>query len=103
MRKRIFIAIQYLDIGGAERSLLGLLNAIDKERYDVDLFVYSHVGEFMRLIPEGVNLLPEVRKYSTLTRPLKEVLKEGYVDIALARVLARIRHKLFLARTHARE
>ena len=45
MRKRIFIAIQYLDIGGAERSLLGLLNAIDKERYDVDLFVYSHVGE----------------------------------------------------------
>lgn len=103
MRKRILIAIQYLGIGGAERSLLGLLNAIDKERYDVDLFVYSHVGEFMRLIPEGVNLLPEVRKYSTLTRPLKEVLKEGYVDIALARVLARIRHKLFLARTHARE
>ena len=44
MRKRLFIAIQYLEIGGAERSLIGLLNAIDYTRYEVDLFVYDHRG-----------------------------------------------------------
>ena len=47
MKKRIFIAIQYLEIGGAERSLIGLLNAIDYTRCEVDLFVYRHTGEFM--------------------------------------------------------
>ena len=27
--KRIFIAIQYMELGGAERALLGLLEALD--------------------------------------------------------------------------
>ena len=68
MPPRIFIAIQYLEIGGAERSLIGLLNALDYSRCQVDLFVYRHSGEFMNLIPKEVNLLPEVKKYTTLTR-----------------------------------
>lgn len=97
---RILILIHYLEIGGAEISLIGLLNAIDKTKYDVDLFVYSHQGELMQLIPDGVNLLPEVRKYSTIERPMKEVLREGYVDIVAARLLAKIRHRIY-RRTHA--
>ena len=46
MKQRIFIAIHYLEIGGAERSLLGLLNALDVALYDIDLFIYSHQGEY---------------------------------------------------------
>ena len=38
MKPRIFIAIHYLELGGAEISLIGLLNAIDTSRYDVDLW-----------------------------------------------------------------
>lgn len=98
-KSRILILIHYLEIGGAEISLIGLLNAIDKARYDVDLFIYSHQGELMQLIPDGVNLLPEVRKYSTIERPMKEVLREGYVDIVAARLLAKIRHRIY-RRTH---
>ncbi len=98
-KPRILILIHYLEIGGAEISLIGLLNAIDKARYDVDLFDYSHQGELMQLIPDGVNLLPEVRKYSTIERPMKEVLREGYVDIVAARLLAKIRHRIY-RRTH---
>ena len=79
---RIFIAIQYLEIGGAERSLIGLLNALDYSRCQVDLFVYRHSGEFMNLIPKEVNLLPEVKKYTTLTRPIRKIIREGYWDIA---------------------
>lgn len=78
-----------MEIGGAERSLLGLLNTIDIERYDVDLFVHQHTGEFMSLIPEKINLLPEIKKYSTLERPLKKVLYEGYLDIVTARLIAK--------------
>ena len=56
--KRIFIAIQYMELGGAERALLGLLDALDASRFQVDLFVYRHSGELMPLIPDKVNLLP---------------------------------------------
>lgn len=99
-KPRILILIHYLEIGGAEISLVGLLNAIDKTKYDVDLFVYSHQGELMQLIPDGVNLLPENPKYSTLERPMKDVLREGHVDIVAARLLAKIRHRIY-RRTHA--
>lgn len=99
-KPRILILIHYLEIGGAEISLIGLLNAIDKAKYDVDLFVYSHQGELMQLIPDGVNLLPEIPKYSTLERPMKDVLREGHVDIVAARLLAKIRHRIY-RRTHS--
>lgn len=99
-KTRILILIHYLEIGGAEISLIGLLNAIDKTKYDVDLFVYSHQGELMQLIPDGVNLLPEIPKYSTLERPMKDVLREGHVDIVAARLLAKIRHRIY-RRTHS--
>lgn len=99
-KPRILILIHYLEIGGAEISLIGLLNAIDKTKYDVDLFVYSHQGELMQLIPDGVNLLPEIPKYSTIERPMKDVLREGHIDIVAARLLAKIRHRIY-RRTHA--
>lgn len=98
-KPRILILIHYLEIGGAEISLIGLLNAIDTTKYDVDLFVYSHQGELMELIPDGINLLPQNKKYSTLERPMRDVLREGYVDIVAARFLAKIRHRIY-RRTH---
>ena len=103
MKPRIFIAIQYLEIGGAERSLIGLLNALDYMRCQVDLFVYRHSGEFMSLIPKGVNLLPEVKKYTTLTRPIREIVREGYWDIAAGRIWAHLLDMIYRKRTGAEE
>jgi len=91
MKKRIFITTQYLEIGGVERSLIGLLNAIDYTLYDVDLFLYRYGGEFFPMIPKKVNLLPENKKYATLSRPMTEVAKVGYFDIILARLYAKWR------------
>lgn len=98
MKKRIFIAIHYLEIGGAEISLIGLLNAIDYSRYEVDLFVYSHQGELMKLIPREVNLLPEIPKYAQVEQPMTSVLKRGYVDIVLARLWAKFRFASYVRR-----
>ena len=63
MKKRLFIAIHYLEIGGAEISLIGLTQALDYEKYDVDLFVYSHQGDLMHYIPKQVHILPENPTY----------------------------------------
>ena len=95
MKKRLFIAIQYLEIGGAERSLIGLLNAIDYTRYEVDLFVYDHRGEFMPLIPKAVRLLPEIKEYAAINRPIKEIVKEGQIGIALARIFSKIQYAIY--------
>jgi hypothetical protein len=96
MKPRIFINTHCMEIGGAERALLGLLNAIDTDKVDVDLFVNRHSGEFMKLIPQKINLLPENKRYASVLGPIKDAAKQGYWDIVLARVFGKIAHKLFL-------
>ena len=53
--KKILIVSHALEIGGAERSLIGLLDAIDKKEYQVDLFLLRHEGELFSFIPEGIH------------------------------------------------
>lgn len=89
MKPRIFIAMHYMEIGGAETALVGLLNALDPARVDVDLFLYDHRGEMMQFIPEWVNLLPQIPKYSVLERPIVELVKHGFWGIAAARLWAK--------------
>lgn len=93
--KRLFIAIHYLEIGGAERSLIGLLNALDYSKYDVDLFVYEHRGEFMKLIPKEVHLLPEIKSYAAIEKPMVQALKKGQVGVVAGRLWARWKSKKF--------
>lgn len=81
-----------MEIGGAERALLGFLNAIDTNKVDVDLFINQHTGEFMSLIPEKINLLPENKRYATIEKPMSEVLRKGHVDIVIARMFAKVAH-----------
>lgn len=88
-KPRIFIAMHYMEIGGAETALVGLLNALDPARVDVDLFLYDHRGEMMQFIPKWVNLLPQIPKYSVLERPIVELVKRGFWGIAAARMWAK--------------
>ncbi len=83
--KKIFIMAHSLDIGGAESSLLGILENIDKKNYQVDLFLLRHTGELMQYLPKEINLLPPNNKYSSLGIPITEVLKKGQLSIALGR------------------
>ena len=87
--------MHYLELGGAEMALIGLLNALDPKFVDVDLFIYSHQGSLMRFIPKWVNLLPEIPAYSVIEKPLKEALKRGHLGIALGRLLAKFKYKKF--------
>lgn len=79
-------------LGGAERALLGLLNAFDSERVDVDLFLNQHTGEFMQLLPNHINLLPARRGYNAIERPMKTILIEGQLKILYGRLKAKCLH-----------
>ena len=103
MKRSIFIAIHYLELGGAEISLIGLLQSLDYGKYDVDLFVYSHRGELMEFIPKEVNLLPEIPEYAQIERPLKDVIRDGYWKIALARLKAKMQFRRYVRRNHPKD
>ena len=98
-KPRIFIAMHYMEIGGAETALIGLLNALDPARVDVDLFLYDHRGEMMQFIPEWVNLLPQIPKYSVLERPIVELVKRGFWGIAAGRLWAKYISKVAYKRS----
>jgi glycosyltransferase involved in cell wall biosynthesis len=94
-KPRIFINMHYMELGGAERALLGLLNALDTDKVDVDLFLNQHTGEFMPLLPKKINLLPERFGYNAIERPLIQIIKEGQFGIAFGRLRARRLHKRY--------
>lgn len=96
--KKILIISSGLRIGGVERSLIGLLEALDYSQYDVSLFLWAHDGEFMSMIPSQVRLLPEFPGYSSIEKPIKSLFFSKLLPIALARIAAKFvtffRHQL---------
>ena len=96
--KHLLFVIHYLELGGAERSLLGLLDSLDYSQADVDLFVYAHRGELLEMIPPQVHLLSEIPEYAQLERPLREVIRDGYLRIALARLKAKHQYARYARR-----
>lgn len=102
-KKRIFINVHYLHLGGAETALIGLLHAIDYGKYDVDLFLESHEGELLSYVPKQVNLLPEVLEYSMVERPIKEAASNGCWKVVMARLRARIAFEIYKRRNKVRD
>lgn len=77
-----------MEIGGVERSLIGLLHNIDYSKYQVDLFIWQHSGYFMKYIPQEVNVLPENRKFAAFAKPLRSVVFSKDFFIGMARICA---------------
>lgn len=94
MKRKILIASFDLAIGGVERSLIGLLNSIDYQKYDVDLMLFKHEGEFFSLLPEGPNLLPEYPAYSTFRKSISQIIRDGRYPIAVSRLLAKYKSSI---------
>ena len=89
-KARVLIISANLEIGGIERSLLGLLNALDYDRVDVHLFLHRCAGPFLKFLPSGPRLLPEVSVFATFQRPIVDIVREGYYQIASGRVRAKV-------------
>jgi glycosyltransferase involved in cell wall biosynthesis len=90
MKKQLLIVSHALELGGAERSLLGLLDALDPQFWDVDLFLLRHEGELMDMIPDHVNLLPAIPAYTVLARPMKTTLREGHFLLTTTRLMGKL-------------
>lgn len=88
--KQVLIIANDLEIGGAEKALLGLLETIDVSKVSIDLFLLKHSGQWLRYLPEKINLLPEIRQYTSMAVPVWTVIKKKCFGVLLGRTIGKI-------------
>nr|WP_208414421.1 glycosyltransferase [Paenibacillus castaneae] len=81
-----------LQCGGAEKSLLSLLQTMDYSRYNVDLYLFKHEGIFFNKLPKAVNVLemPYLYRYfdMSINRAVIDCIKKGRFKLAFSRLRA---------------
>lgn len=94
MKKKLLFVIESLTLGGAEKSLVTLLNLLDYSKYDVDLLLFAQGGAFQQLLPQKVNLLPMPEYFSYTSIPWSkpaEKMKQPGMLLAQLRYSAALR------------
>lgn len=94
-KNKILIVSWDLEIGGVERSLISMLSNFDYEKFDIDLYLHSHVGELMEQIPSKVRLLSEVPESTTFRMPIKSVFEKGFVKLGTLRTYSKLKSSIF--------
>ena len=51
MKKKILFINGHLDSGGCERSLIDVLKKLDYKKYEVDLLLLEHTGDYLEEVP----------------------------------------------------
>lgn len=95
MKHTILIFSQAMELGGVERSLLGLLDAIDYDHYDVDLFLMRHSGELMPYLNPKANLLPEIPQYASLAVPMASLIRRSQFGVLCGRLQGKLAAQRF--------
>lgn len=88
---KILVCSHWLEIGGAESALIGLLDELVKSEYEIHLFLCRHTGELMPHIPEGVHLLPEDVSAACVATKISDAIRCGAIGTVLGRAFAKIR------------
>ena len=87
--KKILFVIYSMKYGGAEKSLVNLLQELPEDRYEVDLLLFQKKGDFLQQIPQWVHVLDTPKDIEVLYAPLKQTGVRGYMKL-MGTVCARI-------------
>lgn len=91
--KKILFVINNLNIGGIQKSLVNLLNAIANE-YDISLVVFSEEGELFNELPSNIKVIKVNKNLKVLGISQNEAQEKG-LYIWSIRTLGAIWSKLF--------
>lgn len=98
MKKKLLFVIPSLELGGAEKSLVNLLNEIDYNRYDVDLFLFYKQGGFLSTVPKEVTFLENTKDFKIFSKTLLvsffTFIFNGQIIKALYRLIFAINSRL---------
>jgi glycosyltransferase involved in cell wall biosynthesis len=98
MKKKILFVIPSLDAGGAEKSLINLLNAMDYSLFDVTVLVFHGKGIFLKSIPKSVKLITVYGDFlyfsESIFTSVCEFLKQGKFTLAIHRIFFFLKNKI---------
>lgn len=75
MKKKLLFVIPSLCSGGAEKSLVTLLQLLDNTRFDVDLLLFRREGLFLGQVPQWVRVLDAGAFYAAFDGPIWDSLR----------------------------
>jgi glycosyltransferase involved in cell wall biosynthesis len=89
MRKKILFIISNMETGGVSKSMTSLMNAIDRQRYDVSLLIVSPHGPLMELLPKDLQIVrnPIFEALTCRLSGFKTLIKMGKPLLAMAHLL----------------
>ena len=93
-KKKIFIYHYSMELGGIEKSLLGLLRSIDYLQNDVTLFLMKYEGELLKDIPEAVHIVLGGENAEILGVPIVRLLKGKKIKFGILRVYAAMKLRI---------
>lgn len=94
--KKILLFSHGMELGGAERALLGLMQNLDLTKYQVDLFLMRKEGELLKYIPQGIHLLPGKEEYTCLAVPISRVAGKKKWGIFKGRIIGKVKAACFV-------
>ena len=76
---KLLVCFIHAHIGGAMTSLVNFLNALDTDKYDVDVMFYENEGRHG--IKDEINILPQgkIHEKGSLSNILKKVISPAYI------------------------
>jgi len=74
-KKELLFVINNLNVGGAEKALLSLLQNFDYSKYKVDLQLFSKEGLLLEQLPSEVCLLPVPKNMIFFDMPFSKVIR----------------------------
>lgn len=101
MKKKVLFVINTLGHAGAEVAMIELLKALDKNKYDISLFVLMGQGELISKVPDYVTILNKKYKDSSVLSPegkrhmMKTVVKSALKRATVIRRLPYLCRNLF--------
>jgi glycosyltransferase involved in cell wall biosynthesis len=90
MNKKILFVINNMHCGGAENSLISLLQVIDYTKYDIHLLLFKKEGFFLNNVPKHVTLLDSVPEFEyfdqSFAKAFLSALSKLRFDIIYAKI-----------------
>lgn len=79
--KSVLFVIYSMGYGGAERSLLNMLQELSGNQYQIDLLVLRPEGDFIQQLPEWVNVLETPAAVKGLCSPVRRAGKYVFAKV----------------------
>ena len=95
MKKKILFVLRSLYNGGAEKSLVNLLNELPEDKYDIDLLLFRNEGLYLQQVPKNVNIITlphdEASLFASIKKPGKYFLLKIFSTI-ISRLIKKNTH-----------